>query len=147
MTTSLSQRDDKGHLLKVVKEEGGHAKSYEHHYGEELEKCQREDELLEYLLKVPEYEREIVVIGRRVSQVVVEIEIYTSLQTHGVLASIKRSEEEGLTIVKKLEHEFLLESKIKVLGQKKIMKREMYLKALRMYGRLKRAANSLKMIM
>ena len=118
MTTSFSQRDDKGQLLKVVKE-GGHAKSYEHPYGEEIEKCQREDELLECLLKVPEYEKEIVVIGKRVSQDVVGTEIYTSLQTHGVLASIKRSEDECLTVVKTLEYDFLLESKTKVLEPQK----------------------------
>ena len=119
LTTSFSQRDDKGQLLKVVKEGGGHVESYEHHYGEELEKSQREDELLEYLLKVPKYERVIIVIGKRVSQVVAKTEIYTRLQTHGVLASIKRSEDECLTVVKKLEYELLLESKTEVLEQQK----------------------------
>jgi len=72
LATRVSQRDDGGQLLKVVKKKEGNAEVQ--HCDEALERCQGEVELLEYLLEESQYRSEIAVSNRKVSQALVGTE-------------------------------------------------------------------------
>ena len=66
--------DLKQYNITEIKDEGRmEVESYDWHYYEEFEICQREVELLRYLLKDPEYGSKIAVRDRKMSQVLVEI--------------------------------------------------------------------------
>jgi hypothetical protein len=116
LTTGFSQRDE-GQLLKVVKREETHAKDDEEHCDEVLEECQVEEELLEHLLKEPEYEDVIEVSGKGVSQVLIETEMYVSFQVHDVLASTEERLNEYVTVIRELEDILPLEGKFEGLKQ------------------------------
>ena len=93
------------------KEEERYARIDEQQNDDVLERDQLENEFLKRLLEEFEYEEGIAIIDRRMSQVVVETEIHTSLQNYVMFASIQRSVSEYVIAVRELENNLLFESK------------------------------------
>ena len=99
LATRVSQRDDGGQLLKVVKKKEGNAKV--RHCDETLRRCQGEVELLEYLPEESEYRSEIAVSNRKVSQALVGTETYASSQNYDVFVGVLKKERMNMILQSK----------------------------------------------
>ena len=147
LATKVSQRDDGGQLLKAIVKEERKEDDIDQHCDEVLERCQKEIELLEYLLEEPEYRSEIAVCDRECLQVsdsekmfqtLVGTKMYNSFHTNDMVVGTREGEiDEYDVAIKEIEYKLLLGSKVKVQGQQKILKREMSLRALRKKRRQK----------
>ena len=69
--------------------------------------------MLEYVPEEPVYEDENAVSDREVSQALIELETYASLQTYDMLVGIEEGKYEWDIGVKELEYKLLLGSKVK----------------------------------
>ena len=113
MITGLNEEE--GQLLKDVKKEEEPIEEYKQHHDEVLVRCQREIELLEYLLKEQEYESVTAVRKEGVSEDLIGTKICVSFQVSDVLVNreVKVDEYAVKKMIGNLLHESKFEDKKK----------------------------------
>lgn len=124
LTTGYNQKDDEGQPLEAVVKQERNVEDNDQHCDE---RCQREIELLEYLLKEPESGSEITFSNKKysqvqdskgVSQILVGTKTCSSFQTNDVFAGIEEGgNDKHDAMIKEINGKLFLKGEIEIQEQ------------------------------